>query len=551
MTNLRTLRDWVPEIGDLTAATRKRATGHVDSSDFYRALIKASTWQGDAANEATVSMLMAVFAHDVRAEDLSKAADAMGRAERDAQTLANTVKAILDDAGQNPAVDVNQDTNQVSAPSNYDYLDDDTKATVSEKIADLGARIADALAEGDRINTELAQAMAQASGIAEPATTAPTSLADLLLGPLKPGETRNMGPIAGTGSDPGIPGIGAADLGEIVTLPDGRQVAIFGDSFSGPGVQGTHYPSVAVEVKTDPRTGQMTFTKVLTGSDGSNTIFPIPESVKKEHPEATFTLPAGTIQANGKTYMKVAATDGHLQPTGGSWLVEITNTPENGWTAIGDNHDGKPPTSYQEWKYDHTPTPKEPWKVTGQSDNPPSQISGYQDGDGKVHIAANSFDRSQPVTMYQVDNPADVADPTKWRPLLADGAYGAEGQLSTTPISDSKFGELTFREVDGRPVLSGLNLGPGGGVEVYVGSAGHPEGVLDNRPVQVGGFDGPAKVEAPYGGYIVPNADGSMPHLEKMPILVSQWTPGADGVPGTADDKYNTQQVFVNATPSR
>ncbi len=51
--------------------------------------------------------------------------------------------------------------------------------------------------------------------------------------PLKPGEVRNLGPVAGTGADPGIPGIGAADLGEVVKLPDGRYVAVFGDSFTG------------------------------------------------------------------------------------------------------------------------------------------------------------------------------------------------------------------------------------------------------------------------------------------------------------------------------
>ena len=51
--------------------------------------------------------------------------------------------------------------------------------------------------------------------------------------PLKPGQVKDLGPVAGTGANPGIPGIGSADLAEIVELPDGRKVAIFGDSFSG------------------------------------------------------------------------------------------------------------------------------------------------------------------------------------------------------------------------------------------------------------------------------------------------------------------------------
>ncbi len=53
---------------------------------------------------------------------------------------------------------------------------------------------------------------------------------------MKPRQVRKIGAVAGTGSDPGIPGIGAADLGEIVELPDGRMVAVFGDSFSGNNV---------------------------------------------------------------------------------------------------------------------------------------------------------------------------------------------------------------------------------------------------------------------------------------------------------------------------
>ncbi|WP_236980862.1 MULTISPECIES: hypothetical protein [Mycobacterium] len=78
--------------------------------------------------------------------------------------------------------------------------------------------------------------------------------------------------------------LNALDLGEIVKTPGGQLLAVFGDSFTdGPG-RGVHYPSVAVEVTIDPNTGQISYGKVK------------------------FTLPAGTIVLNGKTYMMVAAT---------------------------------------------------------------------------------------------------------------------------------------------------------------------------------------------------------------------------------------------------
>jgi hypothetical protein len=177
--SLKELREWVPEIGDLARATRDRATNHGNSAEFYRDVVKASTWQGVSAQAAMTSMLMAAAAHDVKAEDMSTAASAMDRAEQDAAKLANTVKVILDDAAESPEVEVDQATNQVSAPSNYDYLDDETKTKVSEKIADVKARITDAVAEGDRIDGDLARAIAQATGTPPPSKPA-TSLGDLM-----------------------------------------------------------------------------------------------------------------------------------------------------------------------------------------------------------------------------------------------------------------------------------------------------------------------------------------------------------------------------------
>ena len=127
---LQGLRDWVPGIADLATATQDRASNHVNSSEFYQALVHASTWQGEAAQEAAASMLMAAAAHDVRAEDVTTAANAMDHAEQEADKLATTVKNILDDAAASPAVEVDQTTNQVKVPASYEYLDDETKTAV-------------------------------------------------------------------------------------------------------------------------------------------------------------------------------------------------------------------------------------------------------------------------------------------------------------------------------------------------------------------------------------------------------------------------------------
>ncbi|MET0475979.1 MAG: DUF4185 domain-containing protein [Mycobacterium sp.] len=552
---LQGLREWVPEIGDLASATRGRATSHADSSQFYKDLVTASTWQGDAAQEATTSMLMAAAAHDVKAEDFTAAAGAMDRAAQDAEKLASTVKGILDDAAESPAVQVDQATNQVSAPANYEYLDDETKTKVSEKIADLGARIADALAEGDRIDAELAKAIAKATGMPEPTHT-PTTLPEMLGvpadGPLAPGEVRNRGPVAGTDNPNAIPGISAADLGEVVTLPNGQQVAIFGDSYGKPEVGGPgnpHYPSVAVPVTFD-KNGNPHFGMPLTGTNlnsglsdempGPNTLFPLPPAAITAG--ANNALPAGSITTrDGKTYMMVVGTNTRsLDPIGGSWLVEVNNDPAGGWKPV----DG----SYQPAGATGGPGAG-PAPVGTNGTGLPTQVSGYQGSDGKVYIAADAFDRSQGVSMYRVD-PDQIAFRGQWEPYnSADGSWGTQGQPATSTITPpgQNWGEISFREVDGTPVLAGTNLHSGEGdsnvatVEVHVGDT--PAGVIrpDAPPTVVmnNGSSSPNFVPAPYGGYILPGST-----LDDLGLFGSQWY-----LPHGGPVQYGVQDIHVNVTP--
>lgn len=542
---LKELREWVPEIADLAKATRDMGTNHANSAEFYQDLVKASTWQGGAGHEAMTSMLLSAAAHDVKAEDFSAAANQMDTAEQDAEKLANTVKAILDDAAESPAVEVNQSTNQVSPPSNYDYLDDETKTKVSEKIADLEARIADAVAEGEGIDADLAKAIAKATGMPEPSTTA-TSLPELLGvptdGPLAPGQVRNHGPVAGTGADPGIPGIKAADLGEVITLPNGKQVAIFGDSYAEPHVAGAgnpHYPSVAVPVTFD-KNGNPHFGLPLTGtnlnsglpneSPGPHTLFPLPPGAIAAG--ANNALPAGSITTrDGKTYMMIVGTNTNegLNPKGGSWLVEVNNDPAGGWKPV--------PNSWNEW----VPSRDQAGNITGTSTaSAPTQISGYQGSDGKVYIAADAFDRSQGVSMYRVD-PDHIADRGAWQPYNpSDNTWGSAGQPATAPITprDQNWGELSFREVDGRPVLAGPNFHDGDPrnftVEVHVGD--NPVSVIGPNPtVAMSNVpNAPNSVLGPYGGYILPGST-----LSDLGLFGSQWN----------GPHYDVQHVQVNAEP--
>lgn len=322
---------------------------------------------------------------------------------------------------------------------------------------------------------------------------------------LRPGQVRNLGPIAGTGARPGVPGIGAVDLGEVVRTPAGDHLAIFGDSFTGSAAfAGTHYPSVAVPV-TFSLQGMPLFGAPATGHRGEELLFRAPPQAA-----GTNTLPSGSIVlADGSTYMLVVGTS-HLNPVGGSWLTRVTDTPGLGWDPI--------PGSWRPWTPNAAPSQTNRHPGTAPASHP-TQISGYQGADGAVYIVADAFDRSQPVTLYRAD--ADqVADRSSWRPWTGTD-WGNAGELASAAISANSFGELSFRELGGRPVLSGFNSSHGiWQVEVRVSD--DPTQIFsDSTPTVVAHNDPgntPVSVLQPYGGYILPTST-----LSNLNLFVSQW----------------------------
>lgn len=520
---LQELLNWPPEIGDLGKAAHDVATNHADSADFLRSAMRASDWDGESGNTARQAVFSTAADHDKQAERIKAAATLIDTAHQEADSLANKVKDILNFAAEAPAVNVDPATNSVSPPPSYDYMDAETQTKVSEKIAEVKARIADAIIEGDKIDDELAKAIAKASGLPEPA---PTPMTTPDLGPLQPGESRNLGPVAGTGAP--IDGINAADLGEVITLPDGSKVAILGDSYSG-GKQGegTHYPSVAVPVSFDSQ-GKAHFGTPLTGPDGKNVLFPLPPEAVKAG--ANNSLPAGSITVGKDTYMMVVGTNTGegLAPKGGSWLVKVTNDPSKGWVPV----EG----SYRPWSSvpNVAAGPGQP-PIISDPTAAPTQVSGYQASDGKVYIAADGFDRNQPITMYRVD-PDQISNRNAWQPWNGQ-TFGGQGEPAV-PISRGPFGELSMREIEGRPVLSGFNATTGA-TEVYVGS-GMPTEIFNTAPPTVvapgGHWDQPVPGKYPqnYGGYILPGST-----LNNMGILVSQWNT-------STGNPYVVEQFQVN-----
>ncbi|MGV0715893.1 glycohydrolase toxin TNT-related protein [Mycolicibacterium sp. XJ662] len=185
--NLAELKQWPPEIADLAQSARDAASNHTSSAEFYRSLITVSTWEGRGAQAAKSAMTATAADHEAVAENLGSAARQMTSVQHDAEMLAETIKSILDDAAAQPAVVIDETTNQVTPPDTS-HMTEEYAAQVAAKVADLRARITAVLADGQRIDAELAGAIANASGTGEPAVKAARSLEDLLL---PPGEGRD------------------------------------------------------------------------------------------------------------------------------------------------------------------------------------------------------------------------------------------------------------------------------------------------------------------------------------------------------------------------
>ncbi|KUH81417.1 MULTISPECIES: hypothetical protein [unclassified Mycobacterium] len=178
--NLKELKEWPPEIADLAQSAREAAANHSNSAELYRSLITVSTWEGKGADAAKSAMTATASDHDGLADNLGSAATRMELVHKDAEDLAETIKRILDDAATQPVVVINESTNQV-IPPDTSHMTEEYAAQVAAKVTDLQERISAALADGERIDADLAGAITAASGTTEPAVKTASSLEELLL----------------------------------------------------------------------------------------------------------------------------------------------------------------------------------------------------------------------------------------------------------------------------------------------------------------------------------------------------------------------------------
>jgi Domain of unknown function (DUF4185) len=326
----------------------------------------------------------------------------------------------------------------------------------------------------------------------------PAPMPEPVLQPLAPGQVMRIGPTAGTGTPTRDYGIGATDLCVFMEFPT-DVVQVCGDSFAGQGVGfGGYYSPVALRVDTssvdDPAGVRYTGVTGLTE--------PL---LADSTPVGASQLPAGVVQINRQSYLLVTTTK-ELVPQD-SRLVKAEPT-HGFWQTLPDSV-----------------------RDAGYAGGQQSQISGYYDpiptaesATGWVYIVADNFDRSQPAVLYRVA-PENFGDRSRWQGWASDSGGG--WNKPPTPLWGDLVGEMSFKQIDGKAVLSYFNASTGN-MEVRVADDPTSLGTAPvTTVVQHDDWPDPAeslpppednRLAQPYGGYISPGST-----LDELRVFVSQW----------------------------
>lgn len=296
--------------------------------------------------------------------------------------------------------------------------------------------------------------------------------------------------------------VGGTDLGVMATAPDGRLVAVFGDTFDDAGVGGPGWRSPVV-LFADP--GSVAGGLRWTGSAGARSDY---AEQLVAHPKARWfsrrristILPADVITVGDTMYLHVMANRG----LGNVLWSEILASTDNGetWTRTG-----------CEWPGDH-------YQGLFQ------QLTWCLGDDGYVYAYTTGFQRNAGLLLHRV--PAEsITDPRAWEPWGFADERWAWGNPPTITLPGA-LGELNLRRVpgpDGRLhwLLTFFNAGDYR-IESLLLDAPNADlyrapraTVLDGCPWD-GEDHGCGRVAQLYGGYVVPGST-----LSDLHLVVSQW----------------------------
>ncbi|WP_280265675.1 DUF4185 domain-containing protein [Nocardia wallacei] len=297
-------------------------------------------------------------------------------------------------------------------------------------------------------------------------------------------------------------GVGGTDLGVVAAAPDGRLVAVFGDSFDRATVGGPGWRS-PIALFADPDTVADGLRWTGSGGDEgdyAHQLIEYPRSAVLRRPRCSTMLPTDLITLGDTMYLHVMACRG----LGNVLWTEILASTDNGvtWSSTGarwpgDVHDGL----FQMLT----------WEVAD---------------DGYVYAYSTGFRRDAGLLLHRV--PArSLTDPGSWEPWGFADEHWAWGTPPTLTLPGA-FGELCLRRVpgpDGRRhwllvffdagnyridalLLDGPNadLYRAPRATVLEGTSWDAEHHATGRVAQL------------YGGYVIPGST-----LSDLHLIVSQW----------------------------
>lgn len=316
-------------------------------------------------------------------------------------------------------------------------------------------------------------------------------------------------------------GILSGDLGEMVRLAkDGKEFAIiFGDSFTGEGLQGEWKSPIGLVAKLG-EDGKIQIVRPLNEGEKAEQL------IKYEHKDRLTLLPSDVINIDGTIYMQAMWHQG----LGNVIKTQIWKSTDQGktWSSVNEI-----PASYM---------------------NEFGSLLSWENGDdGYVYMVSSKFGRAHSVYLTRF-RPEQIGDEQQWEhynPTANTWSKHVDGAHLTPILSNSvKAGEMSLRRIEGHWVLSMFNEETWA-IEVRISEK------LDQswdkiKPANVvvagtggwGAKQNENNFTQLYGGYITPFST-----LADMNIVVSQWNT-------SNNSRYNSTQFnvkgldeFFNITP--
>lgn len=313
--------------------------------------------------------------------------------------------------------------------------------------------------------------------------------------------TTKIATLTGPGRTDGY-GVGGTDLGVVATAPDGRLVAVFGDTFDQATVGGPGWRSPVV-LFADPSSvvGGLRWT----GSGGDNADYAChlvnyPKTRFLRRPLVSTILPTDVITIGNTMYLHVMACQG----LGNVRWTEILASTDNGvsWERTGATWPG----SHCEGLF---------------------QMLTWELGDdGYVYAYTTGFQRDAGLLLHRVPATA-LTEPDAWQPWGFDGQRWEWGNPATVTLTGAH-GELCLRKVPGPDGQEHwlFAMFDAGRYRIDVLKLDAPNANLYEAPritaLTGTGWDdedhSTGLVAQLYGGYIVPGST-----LSDLHLVVSQW----------------------------